>query len=82
MRTKAATPQTSDSDKPVTNPQHNTREAAKYIFGPNGSKSTLDHWRLRRVGPKWYKIGGVIRYYQNDLDDYIASCARGPSDQE
>jgi excisionase family DNA binding protein len=54
-----------------TKPQLATDKAAEYI---GVSKKTLDTWRStkRHIIP-YYKIGGVIRYAQVDLDKFLES---------
>ena len=32
---------------------------------------TLDGWRRRGVGPPWYRLGRVIRYRLNEVEDWI-----------
>jgi predicted DNA-binding transcriptional regulator AlpA len=44
------------------------REAAAFI---NSSKSTLAKLRLSGAGPKFVRIGRVIRYRQMDLDSWM-----------
>ncbi len=39
------------------------------------SKTTLEHWRMVRKGPRFAKIGPrCIRYRRTDLDEWIESC--------
>jgi len=45
-----------------------TLEAAK-ILGLR--KSTLESWRCRGGGPSFVRLGGAIRYRQEDLDQFI-----------
>lgn len=52
---------------------YSTKEAAIYL---GLHKSTLDHWRLKGLGPKWYKSkDGIIRYRKADLDAYMMGVA-------
>ena len=44
------------------------REAAAFI---NSSKSTLAKLRLSGAGPKFVRIGRVIRYRRIDLDNWM-----------
>lgn len=39
---------------------------------------TLQMDRVRGTGFPYYKIRGSIRYDLNEIDTYIATCARGP----
>lgn len=46
-----------------------TAEAAEYL---GLAKRTLDGYRLRGGGPKFYKRGrNIIRYRASDLDDWL-----------
>lgn len=54
----------------------NTEQAAKFIFGPDGKKGTLEQWRYRKVGPKFRKIGKLVRYAEADLVEYLDQQAR------
>ena len=85
MHTKSALslPNLTPDDLPC-----DTVQAAKRILGPAGKKTTLERWRVRGVGPRWYKVAGLVRYRPADIDAYIALCMRqstsdpGPSDPE
>jgi predicted site-specific integrase-resolvase len=35
------------------------------------SPRTLQSWRSKGVGPRWVRVGGVIRYSEDALDEYI-----------
>ena len=48
-------------------------EAAEYL---TLKRTTLEAWRWRGVGPVFLKFGGVVRYRQKDIDDYIESRVR------
>ncbi len=41
------------------------------------SPSTLERWRWLGVGPNFIKIGGRIRYRQEDVDEYEATHDEG-----
>jgi predicted DNA-binding transcriptional regulator AlpA len=43
------------------------------------SVSTVRRWRLRgaRSGPRWLKIGGLVRYRVEDALTYLEKCSRG-----
>lgn len=45
-----------------------TVQVAKYL---EVSPSTLTVWRHRNKGPAYYKIGGLVRYRQSDIDTFI-----------
>jgi len=53
-----------------------TEQAALYLFGPEGKKGTLNQWRYRKVGPKFRKIGKLVRYAEADLLEYLDQQAR------
>jgi predicted DNA-binding transcriptional regulator AlpA len=36
------------------------------------SKSTLEKWRVYGGGPKHYKYSKVVRYRQEDLDEWLS----------
>jgi excisionase family DNA binding protein len=50
-----------------------TRDAAAYL---GMGKWTLEAWRCRGGGPKFYKFGRSVRYYKSDLDVYRAQSER------
>lgn len=35
------------------------------------AESTLTKWRSRGKGPKYVKMGRIIRYRQSDIDNYV-----------
>jgi len=37
------------------------------------SASTLANWRSKRVGPKYHKVGGAVRYKVEDMDKFMES---------
>lgn len=43
-------------------------EAAAYL---KSSVATLEYWRQKNTGPKYYKPSHKIIYYKADLDDWI-----------
>jgi len=36
---------------------------------------TLANWRSLRVGPPWVKVGRLVRYPEDRLDDWLAEHA-------
>lgn len=46
------------------------------------SAHTLTNWRSRRVGPAFMKAGGLVRYRQCDLDEWIESRLRPTEDSD
>lgn len=47
-----------------------TQEAAEYI---KHSVITLEQWRAKGEGPKFYQPSNKILYYKEDLDTWIKS---------
>lgn len=56
-------------------------QAAEYVLGSGGKPNTLANWRSQKIGPRFCKHGQLVRYSQEDLDDYIASRMQGTTDQ-
>ena len=52
-------------------------EAAKIL---NTSRRTLQGWRMRSVGPRYKKLGKVVRYAMVDLQNFIEASTVVPSD--
>ncbi|WP_250655199.1 helix-turn-helix transcriptional regulator [Alkalimarinus coralli] len=38
------------------------------------SETTLERWRSEGIGPIYVKLGGQVRYRQEDVLEYEASC--------
>lgn len=36
---------------------------------------TLANWRVLDKGPKWFRVGRSVRYWQSDVDDFMSSQA-------
>lgn len=51
-------------------------QAAELLTLPIG---TLGRWRGEGRGPRYFKLGGRIRYDIDDLLAYVAECSREPS---
>jgi predicted DNA-binding transcriptional regulator AlpA len=49
-------------------------QAGEYV---GVSASTLRKWRIRGVGPRWCKLGRMVRYRIADLDDWLIENVRG-----
>jgi hypothetical protein len=45
-----------------------TEEAAIYL---NNAAGTLENWRIKSMGPKYYKPAGKVYYFKKDLDAWI-----------
>ncbi len=50
------------------------RQAAKLF---NLSPAAFRKWRLNGTGPKWYKVGGRVKYRDADLIAFLESCPSG-----
>jgi len=55
-------------------------QSAKKLLMPNEvaiqlgiAESTLTKWRSRGKGPKYVKMGRIVRYRQSDIDYYVMS---------
>jgi len=42
------------------------------------STKTLQSWRLRKLGPRYFKLSNRVRYSPEDLRAYLARCAVEP----
>lgn len=51
-----------------------TANAAKYLG--ELKTATLESWRVKGTGPRWIKIGRLVRYDQDDLDAYLTAQTR------
>jgi predicted DNA-binding transcriptional regulator AlpA len=47
-----------------------TQKEVKEITGL--ADSTLEQWRLKGKGPKFIKLGRLVRYRLSDIDTYIS----------
>jgi hypothetical protein len=45
-----------------------TANEAAFLYGL--SPGTLANWRHMRVGPKFYKMGGKVAYFPEDLENW------------
>jgi hypothetical protein len=42
------------------------------------SVKTLQGWRQKRTGPRFYKIGNRVKYLPADLHNYLTTCLVEP----
>ena len=42
----------------------------------NITRCMLDRWRQEKREPKWYRLGGSIRYDKADIEEFIELSAR------
>lgn len=56
-----------------------TQQAAEHLGGlkPN----TLEGWRVQGIGPRYVKIGRLVRYRLADLDAYLEAQTRTSTSQ-
>ena len=45
------------------------QEAAAAYLGCR--PQTLADWRCKKIGPRWYKVGRLVKYAQAELDAYL-----------
>jgi len=57
---------------------YTTPEAAEML---GLSPITLEIWRVQGKGPKFRKIGRLVKYTENDLHTYLNSCTRSNTSQ-
>ena len=59
------------------------RDAGKYLGGERApvSERTLQRWRLEGVGPKFLKLGRLVRYRKSDLDRWVDGQLRSSTSQ-
>jgi len=41
------------------------------------AEGTLANWRWRGIGPRWIKVGGLVRYRESDVEEWLDSQAQG-----
>lgn len=56
-----------------------TENAAKYLGDLR--TNTLEGWRVKGIGPRWIKIGRLVRYDVSDLDAYLTAQTRQSTSQ-
>ena len=59
------------------------RDAGRYLGGERRPVSgrTLQRWRLEGIGPKFLKLGRLVRYRQSDLDQWVDAQLRTSTSQ-
>jgi hypothetical protein len=59
----------------MTDKKLTTQEACVYLAGESEplKPNTLEIWRLNGKGPRFIKIGKLVRYAQSDLDAWLDS---------
>lgn len=61
---------------PTSDQLFDTKAAGEYIDRP---AATLSWWRSMGRGPKYLKIGGVVRYRRAHLDQYLDAAVQIPA---
>ena len=49
-------------------------QAARYL---NVSLSTMRRWRSAATGPRYFRVGDILRYHVSDLQQFVSSNLRG-----
>ncbi|HEU0029885.1 MAG TPA: helix-turn-helix domain-containing protein [Kofleriaceae bacterium] len=52
-------------------------DEAKLAAKLDVSRATLQSWRYAGKGPRYIKIGRLIRYRETDIDSYLRAQTRG-----
>jgi hypothetical protein len=63
----------------------NETQAGRYLGGKVSpiSARTLQRWRMEGMGPRFVRVGRLVRYRRLDLDAYLqASLHRSTSERE
>jgi len=60
-----------------------TEQAAEYIGGDDNplKTNTLEGWRVQGIGPRYIKIGRLVRYRVEDLDTFLEAHTRQSTSQ-
>jgi len=60
-----------------------TAAAAAYLGGQHSplARKSLENWRSSGRGPRFHKIGGLVRYARSDLDAWLAERVRGSTSE-
>lgn len=59
---------TKSIDSELNRPKLNTPEAAEYI---GFSRYALESWRVSGKGPRFHKIGRLVKYSEADLIEFV-----------
>ena len=57
----------------IDDPLFTTEKAAEYI---GYSVGTLENWRMKNIGPRFYKPRNKVYYYKSALDAWVKSKGR------
>ena len=60
-----------DPPKPTTTEPVQLLREVEVAKRLNVSISSLRRWRYEKIGPKFIRIGGILRYRLTDVDDFI-----------
>lgn len=64
--------------QPGPEPLIDEHEAAALI---GVAPSTMNSWRVKRVGPRFVRVGRLVRYRPDDVRTFVESRLVGTSDQ-
>ena len=64
----------------TTHSEHLLDELAAADF-LNVSIKCVQGWRLRKTGPRYFKISNRVRYSLDDLKVYLTGCAVEPAER-
>jgi hypothetical protein len=59
--------------EPVDAPDKDEAYVARFF---KTSLATVRRWRKNGAGPRWYKLGAMVRYRESDLFDFLEKGAR------
>lgn len=75
MHTNHSSP---DVNRKSTCPSHKLLDPIEVAEALGVSPKTLARWRCEQTGgPRWVKIGRLVRYRAADVDAYVESRVRG-----
>lgn len=57
----------------------NETQAAAYLGGV--SERTLQRWRMEGSGPRFRKLGRLVRYAESDLAEFLSSVSRASTSE-
>jgi len=43
----------------------------------NVTRSTVRSWRIKGKGPRYYKLGGAVRYAEKDIQEWMETSRKG-----
>jgi predicted DNA-binding transcriptional regulator AlpA len=55
-----------------------TGQQAAHLLGC--TVNALEQWRQRGVGPRYHKLGALVRYQESDLVEWLRGCVQETAD--